>query len=160
VRRFPRPNSFIFWCIRELHHQKRSDCTERERTSISPTLLCLVQSLRTFREIDLFVLQAVIHCMVRHKNESCDVFNLIDTYKRSIDLGRSKQSNDLERRTYMRKEEKQKSAVKNGRVKVKNLAQQDSELKKRDAENIRGGGGLSGGVIGDKGNQIINSSGR
>jgi len=60
----------------------------------------------------------------------------------------------------MRKEEKQKSAVKNGRVKVKNLAQQDSELKKRDAENIRGGGGLSGGVIGDKGNQIINSSGR
>ena len=59
----------------------------------------------------------------------------------------------------MQKQEKQKSA-KNGRVKVKNLAQQDKELKNRDAENVRGGGGVSGGVIGDRSNQIINSSGR
>jgi len=59
----------------------------------------------------------------------------------------------------MRKQEKQKS-TKNGRIKVKDLAPQEKELKNRDAENVRGGGGVSGGVIGDRSNQIINSSGR
>jgi hypothetical protein len=60
----------------------------------------------------------------------------------------------------MRKQEDQKSSAKKGRVKVKNLAPREKELKNRDAENVKGGGGVSGGVLGDRGNQTLNSSGR
>lgn len=34
-----------------------------------------------------------------------------------------------------------------GRVQVGNLPQQEKELKKQEAEDVKGGGGLSGGVI-------------
>jgi hypothetical protein len=47
--------------------------------------------------------------------------------------------------TKMRKPKEQKEGKK--RVQVRNLPQQEKELKDREAENIKGGGGLSGGVV-------------
>jgi hypothetical protein len=38
------------------------------------------------------------------------------------------------------------------RVKVGNLPGQEKELKQQEADRIRGGGGVSGGVLGDKSN--------
>jgi hypothetical protein len=58
-----------------------------------------------------------------------------------------------ERRTKKTSDEK-------ARVKVAKLSQQDRELKNREARNIRGGGGLSGGVLGDKSDEISNRLGR
>jgi hypothetical protein len=57
--------------------------------------------------------------------------------------------NDKERTTYMSKRTK-KTSDKDARVKVGKLSQQDRELKNGEAKNIRGGGGVSGGVLGAK----------
>ena len=43
-----------------------------------------------------------------------------------------------------------KTSDENARVKVGKLSQQDRELKNKEANNIRGGGGAPGGVLGDK----------
>jgi hypothetical protein len=43
-----------------------------------------------------------------------------------------------------------KTSDKDARVKVGKLSQQDRELKNGEAKNIRGGGGVSGGVLGAK----------
>ena len=59
----------------------------------------------------------------------------------------------------MNKKTEQKPTNDTARVKVGKLAQQDKELKNTDAEIIRGGGGASGGVLGDKSEQIIRKSG-
>jgi len=48
---------------------------------------------------------------------------------------------------------KQRPSDKNARVKVGKLAEKDKELKDVEAHNIRGGGGPSGGVNGDKSDQ-------
>ena len=34
-----------------------------------------------------------------------------------------------------------------GRIQVGKLSQQEKELKKQEAENVKGGGGLAGGVV-------------
>ena len=60
----------------------------------------------------------------------------------------------------MSKPRTKKSSDENARVKVGKLSQQDRELKTGVPRNIRGGGGLSGGVIGDKGNAICITLGR
>ena len=39
---------------------------------------------------------------------------------------------------------------KEGRVKVSNLPQREKELAAAEAANIKGGGGASGGVLGDR----------
>jgi len=52
-----------------------------------------------------------------------------------------------ERKTIMSKPKEQKPEDNKGRVRVGNLPQQEEELKEREAENIKGGGGLSGGVV-------------
>ena len=36
---------------------------------------------------------------------------------------------------------------KTGRIQVGNLPQQEKELEKQEAENVKGGGGLPGGVV-------------
>jgi len=41
----------------------------------------------------------------------------------------------------------QKQAAKTGRIQVGKLPQQEKKLKKQEAENIKGGGGLPGGVV-------------
>jgi hypothetical protein len=41
----------------------------------------------------------------------------------------------------------QKPEAKTSRVQVGNLPQQDKELKEKEAESVRGGGGLAGGVV-------------
>ena len=51
----------------------------------------------------------------------------------------------------MTKQEKEKTSDESVRVKVGNLAQQDRELENDEAENVRGGGGAPGGVLGDRG---------
>jgi hypothetical protein len=58
--------------------------------------------------------------------------------------------NNKERTTYMSKRKTKKTSDKDARVKVGKLSPQDRELKNGEARNIRGGGGVSGGVIGDK----------
>ena len=50
----------------------------------------------------------------------------------------------------MSKRRTKKTSDEDARVKVGKLSQQDRELKSGEAKNIRGGGGLSGGVIGDR----------
>lgn len=50
----------------------------------------------------------------------------------------------------MSKRKQEKSSDKNARVKVRNLPQQDREVKNSEAANVRGGGGMTGGVLGDK----------
>ena len=55
----------------------------------------------------------------------------------------------------MSKQTEQESSNEPTRVRIGKLAQQDKELKSADAEIIRGGGGASGGVLGDKSDQII-----
>ena len=55
----------------------------------------------------------------------------------------------------MSKQTQQKSSTEITRIRVGKLAEQDKELNNADAEIIRGGGGASGGVIGDKSDQII-----
>jgi len=47
------------------------------------------------------------------------------------------------------------SATNADRVQVGNLPQKERELKGQDAENIKGGGGLSGGVIQPPGGEEI-----
>ncbi|HEY5405193.1 MAG TPA: hypothetical protein VIK24_20140 [Pyrinomonadaceae bacterium] len=47
------------------------------------------------------------------------------------------------------------SAANADRVQVGNLPQKERELKDQDAENIKGGGGLSGGVIQPPGGEEI-----
>ena len=47
------------------------------------------------------------------------------------------------------------SATNADRVQVGNLPQKERELKDQDAENIKGGGGLSGGVIQPPGGEEI-----
>ena len=56
----------------------------------------------------------------------------------------------------MNKLRTKKTSVEKARVKLGKLSQQDRELKNGEAKNIRGSGGASGGVIGDKGNEISN----
>ena len=46
----------------------------------------------------------------------------------------------------MSKAKEQPPEEKQGRVSVGNLSQPEKELKEREAENIKGGGGTSGGV--------------
>ena len=41
----------------------------------------------------------------------------------------------------------QKQAATTGRIQVGNLPQQEKKLKKQEAENVKGGGGLPGGVV-------------
>ena len=41
----------------------------------------------------------------------------------------------------------QKPEAKTSRVQVGNLQQQEKELKDREAENVKGGGGVPGGVV-------------
>ncbi len=41
----------------------------------------------------------------------------------------------------------QDTKAKTNRVQVGNLPQQEKELKDREAENVKGGGGVSGGVV-------------
>ena len=55
----------------------------------------------------------------------------------------------------MSKRGTKKTSDENGRVKVSKLSQQDRELKNGEAKNIRGGGGVSGGVLGDKSNEKL-----
>ena len=50
----------------------------------------------------------------------------------------------------MSKAKEQKSEDKPSRVRVGNLPDRERELTKREAENIKGGGGLSGGVVADR----------
>ena len=45
----------------------------------------------------------------------------------------------------------QKSEPKTNRVQIDNLIEQEQELKEKEAENVKGGGGLSGGVVGGGG---------
>jgi hypothetical protein len=52
-----------------------------------------------------------------------------------------------ERKTIMSRPKEQKPEDKKGRTQVGNLPQQEKELKEREAEKIKGGGGLSGGVV-------------
>ena len=59
----------------------------------------------------------------------------------------------------MSKQTKQKSSNETARVNVGRLAQQDKELKNAEAENIRGGGGASGGVI-EKSGETSNKLGQ
>ena len=59
----------------------------------------------------------------------------------------------------MSKQRTKKTSDKDARVKVGKLSQQDRELKNGEAKNIRGGGGASGGVLGEK-NEISNRLGR
>jgi len=59
----------------------------------------------------------------------------------------------------MSKRRTKKTTDKDIRVKVGKLSQQDRELKNGEAKNIRGGGGPSGGVLGDK-NEISNRLGQ
>jgi hypothetical protein len=68
--------------------------------------------------------------------------------------------NNKERTTYMSKRRTKKTSDKDARVKVGKLSQQDRELKNGEARNIRGGGGVSGGVLGDKSNEISTKLGR
>ena len=60
----------------------------------------------------------------------------------------------------MSKRRTKKTSDDNARVKVGKLSQQDRELKNGEATNIRGGGGLSGGVLGDKTDGVSNKLGR
>jgi len=60
----------------------------------------------------------------------------------------------------MSKRRTRKTADEKARVKVEKLSAQDRELNNGEAKNIRGGGGASGGVIGDKRNEISNRLGR
>jgi hypothetical protein len=59
----------------------------------------------------------------------------------------------------MSKRRTKKTSDENARVKVGKLLQ-DRELKNGEAKNIKGGGGLSGGVLGDKSNEISTKLGR
>lgn len=65
-----------------------------------------------------------------------------------------------ERHTKMSKQKQQKSSNETVRVKVGKLSRQDKALMNAEAEDIRGGGGLSGGVLGDRGDQIIRKAGQ
>ena len=60
----------------------------------------------------------------------------------------------------MSKRQKQKSSHDDPRVKVGKLGQQEKELKSGEAMNIRGGGGASGGVNGDRSEVPTNRLGR
>ena len=51
----------------------------------------------------------------------------------------------------MSKPKEQKPEDNKGRVRVGNLPQQEEELKEREAENIKGGGGAPGGVVNNRG---------
>jgi hypothetical protein len=48
----------------------------------------------------------------------------------------------------------QNTEAKVSRVQVDNLPQQEKELKDQEAENVKGGGGLSGGVVCHIGEEI------
>jgi hypothetical protein len=52
-----------------------------------------------------------------------------------------------ERKTIMSTPKEQKREDKKDRARVGNLPQQEKELKEREAENIKGGGGAAGGVV-------------
>jgi hypothetical protein len=55
----------------------------------------------------------------------------------------------------MSRPKEQKPEDKKGRVGVGNLPQQEKELKDRDAENIKGGGGVPGGVVNNRGESQV-----
>ena len=50
----------------------------------------------------------------------------------------------------MSKAKERQSESRKGRVQVSNLPQQQRQLKNKEAANIKGGGGVSGGVNGDR----------
>ena len=54
----------------------------------------------------------------------------------------------------------EKKKKKNGRVKVGKLPREEKALGRSQAANIKGGGGSPGGVLGDRGDQIIHKSGQ
>ena len=54
----------------------------------------------------------------------------------------------------MSQQRTKKTSDKDARVKVGKLSQQDRELKNGEANNIRGGGGAPGGVLGDKSEKL------
>jgi hypothetical protein len=60
-----------------------------------------------------------------------------------------------ERKTIMSKPKEQKPGEKKGRARVGNLPQQEKELKDREAENIKGGGGAPGGVVNNRGESQV-----
>jgi hypothetical protein len=60
----------------------------------------------------------------------------------------------------MSKRRTKKTSDDNARVELGKLSQQDRELKNGEAKNISGGGGLSGGVIGDRKNELSTRLGR
>lgn len=50
----------------------------------------------------------------------------------------------------MSKGNETKTEEQKGRARVGNLPQDEKELKDREAQNIKGGGGAGGGVLGDR----------
>jgi len=47
-----------------------------------------------------------------------------------------------------------KQETKSGRVEIGNLPQQEKQLAEKEAENVKGGGGVSGGVLRQAGEEI------
>jgi hypothetical protein len=54
----------------------------------------------------------------------------------------------------MSKSTEQKPEARTSRVQVADLTQQEKELKNREAETVKGGGGVSGGVLRQAGEEI------
>jgi hypothetical protein len=61
---------------------------------------------------------------------------------------------------YMNKRRTKKTSDENARVKIGKLSQQDREVKNGEARDIRGGGGVSGGVNNQKSDELGNRLGR
>jgi hypothetical protein len=53
----------------------------------------------------------------------------------------------------MSKQRTKKASDEKARVKIGKLSPPEKEVKNREATNIKGGGGVSGGVLGDKSDQ-------
>ena len=65
----------------------------------------------------------------------------VSFHKRNIE------QEQIEKGTAMNNSTEQKPEAKSSRVQVTNLPQQEKELRDKDAEKVKGGGGLSGGVL-------------
>jgi hypothetical protein len=66
----------------------------------------------------------------------------------------SETSCELRKEKIMSKSTGQKPEGKTSRIKVGKLPQQEKELKDPEAENVKGGGGPSGGVLRSQGEEI------